>query len=168
MPSAVPQNDYVEAAVTAVDLKEKKVSCRYTKPFVGAQVCSNLAREFEIPYDVLIVAVSPSPHLLSRCTVPQGACQWKAVLGTKKNAGRCERSHELQIGAVTNTFNVPGVEENCFFLKKMEHAKRLRQRINECFEIASLPNTTPEERKQLLSFVIVSCRFPRAAVIAVT
>ena len=68
------------------------------------------------------------------------------------------RGHGLQIGAVTNTFNVPGVEENCFFLKKMEEAKQLRQRINECFEIASLPNTTPEERKQLLSFVIVSCR----------
>lgn len=61
----------------------------------------------------------------------------------------------LQIGAVVNTFNVPGVEEHCFFLKEMPDAKRLRQRINECFEIASLPGTTPEERKRLLSFVIV-------------
>ena len=63
----------------------------------------------------------------------------------------------VQVGAVTNTFGVPGVEENCFFLKKMEDAKRLRQRINECFEIASLPDTTPEERKQLLTFVVVRC-----------
>ena len=65
-----------------------------------------------------------------------------------------------KVGAVTNTFGVPGVEENCFFLKKMEEANELRKRINECFEIASLPNTSPEERKRLLTFVIVrtSCR----------
>jgi len=56
---------------------------------------------------------------------------------------------------VTNTFGVPGVEENCFFLKTIAEAKKLRQRINESFEIASLPNTTYEERKRLLTFVIV-------------
>lgn len=60
-----------------------------------------------------------------------------------------------QVGSVTNTFNVPGVEENCFFLKDMEGAKALRQRINECFEISALPSTTPEERKRLLTFVVV-------------
>jgi len=59
------------------------------------------------------------------------------------------------VGAVTNTFGVPGVEENCFFLKTIAEAKKLRQRINESFEIASLPNTTYEERKRLLTFVIV-------------
>jgi len=57
---------------------------------------------------------------------------------------------------VTSTFNVPGVEENCFFLKDMEGAKALRQRINECFEISALPSTSPEERKRLLTFVVVS------------
>ncbi len=63
----------------------------------------------------------------------------------------------VQVGSVTNTFNVPGVEENCFFLKDMEGAKALRQRINECFEISALPSTTPEERKRLLTFVVVRC-----------
>ena len=61
----------------------------------------------------------------------------------------------IQVGSVTNTFNVPGVEENCFFLKDMEGAKALRQRINECFEISALPSTSPEERKRLLTFVVV-------------
>lgn len=61
----------------------------------------------------------------------------------------------VQVGSVTNTFNVPGVEENCFFLKDMEGAKALRQRINECFEISALPSTSPEERKRLLTFVVV-------------
>lgn len=56
---------------------------------------------------------------------------------------------------MTNTFNVPGVEENCFFLKDMEGAKALRQRINECFEISALPSTSAEERKRLLTFVVV-------------
>lgn len=61
---------------------------------------------------------------------------------------------------MTNTFNVPGVEENCFFLKDMEGAKALRQRINECFEISALPSTSPEERKRLLTFVVVSFFMP--------
>ena len=61
-----------------------------------------------------------------------------------------------QVGSVNNTFGVPGVKEYCHFLKDMEGAKRLRQRINNCFELASLPDTTPDERKRLLSFVIVS------------
>ena len=64
----------------------------------------------------------------------------------------------VQVGSVTNTFNVPGVEENCFFLKDMEGAKALRQRINECFEISALPSTSPEERKRLLTFVVVRWR----------
>ena len=53
-----------------------------------------------------------------------------------------------------------GVKEYCYFLKDMEGAKKIRQRINNCFELASLPDTTPEERKKLLTFVIVSpaCR----------
>lgn len=66
----------------------------------------------------------------------------------------------VQVGSVTNTFNVPGVKENCFFLKDMEGAKALRQRINECFEISALPSTTPEERRRLLTFVVVSLCLP--------
>ena len=64
-----------------------------------------------------------------------------------------------QIGAVTNTFGVPGVDEHCFYMKNAEDAKALRERINACFELANLPNTTDEERRRLLTFVIVSsCR----------
>ncbi|KAK9843346.1 hypothetical protein WJX74_010709 [Apatococcus lobatus] len=85
-------------------------------------------------------------------------CQYpKAVEGT----GR-EHSFSLPydvlvvgVGSVNNTFGVPGVKEYCHFLKDMEGAKRIRQRINNCFELASLPDTTPDERKRLLSFVIV-------------
>lgn len=36
-----------------------------------------------------------------------------------------------------------------------EDASALRARVSECFERASLPRATEEERKKLLSFVIV-------------
>ena len=60
-----------------------------------------------------------------------------------------------QVGAVTNTFNVPGVVGNCFFLKTAEDAKAIRERVNACFELANLPDSTEEDRKRLLSFVVV-------------
>lgn len=62
----------------------------------------------------------------------------------------------MQIGAVTNTFGVPGVDEHCFYMKNAEDAKALRERINACFELANLPDTTDEECRRLLTFVIVS------------
>ncbi|CAL8462201.1 g1732 [Coccomyxa elongata] len=61
----------------------------------------------------------------------------------------------VAIGAVTNTFGVPGVDEHCFYMKNAEDAKALRERINACFELANLPDTTDEERRRLLTFVIV-------------
>ena len=59
------------------------------------------------------------------------------------------------MGAVTNTFNVPGVTDHCFFLKTAEDAKAIRERVNACFELANLPESTEEDRKRLLSFVVV-------------
>ena len=76
---------------------------------------------------------------------------WKTLPGmTCRAAG-----YVLQVGAVTNTFNVPGVTDHCFFLKSAEDAKAIRERVNACFELANLPDTSPEDRKRLLSFVIV-------------
>lgn len=48
-------------------------------------------------------------------------------------------------GTHTNTFNTPGVEQgknNVFFLKDLWDARQIRNRILECFERASYPNTT--------------------------
>lgn len=56
---------------------------------------------------------------------------------------------------MTNTFGVPGVDEHCFYMKSAEDAKALRERINACFELANLPETTDEERRRLLNFVVV-------------
>eukprot|EP00658_Telonema_sp_P-2_P071602 TRINITY_DN6083_c0_g1_i8.p1 TRINITY_DN6083_c0_g1~~TRINITY_DN6083_c0_g1_i8.p1 ORF type:complete len:253 (+),score=72.44 TRINITY_DN6083_c0_g1_i8:115-873(+) len=77
----------------------------------------------------------------------------------------------IACGSKTNTFNTPGVSERevqgkgeVCFLKHLYHAKMIRNRILECFERASSPGITPEERDRLLSFVVVgggptSCEF---------
>ncbi|CAE8689825.1 unnamed protein product [Polarella glacialis] len=59
------------------------------------------------------------------------------------------------VGAQTNDFGCPGVQEHAYFFKEVSDAMRTRTRITDAFEIAALPCTTPEQRDALLSFVIV-------------
>ncbi|KAI4147092.1 MAG: hypothetical protein LQ340_005697 [Diploschistes diacapsis] len=61
----------------------------------------------------------------------------------------------IAVGCYSNTFGTKGVKENAFFLKDVGGARAIRKRILECFEVASLPNTLPEFRKQLLHFAVV-------------
>ncbi|XP_047307990.1 external alternative NAD(P)H-ubiquinone oxidoreductase B2, mitochondrial-like [Impatiens glandulifera] len=61
----------------------------------------------------------------------------------------------ISVGARVNTFNTPGVEEHCHFLKEVEDAQRIRETVIENFEKASLPNLSDEERKRILHFVVV-------------
>uniref|UniRef100_A0A7N0UN51 NADH:ubiquinone reductase (non-electrogenic) n=1 Tax=Kalanchoe fedtschenkoi TaxID=63787 RepID=A0A7N0UN51_KALFE len=61
----------------------------------------------------------------------------------------------IAMGARSNTFNTPGVVENCHFLKEIEDGQRIRRSVINCFEKASLPNLTEEERKKILHFVVV-------------
>jgi NADH:ubiquinone reductase (non-electrogenic) len=58
-------------------------------------------------------------------------------------------------GAVSNTYNVPGVAEHAVFLRELADARAIRQRIVECFERADAPSATEEECRRLLQFVIV-------------
>ena len=59
----------------------------------------------------------------------------------------------ISVGSVSSTHGVPGLE-NCFQLKTIGDAQAIRRRVLDNFEIASLPTTTAEERKRLLSFVV--------------
>ncbi|KAG5350439.1 hypothetical protein C0989_011053 [Termitomyces sp. Mn162] len=59
----------------------------------------------------------------------------------------------IAVGSTSSTHGVPGLE-NCFQLKTIADAQSIRRRIMDNFEVASLPTTTPEERKRLLSFVV--------------
>lgn len=73
------------------------------------------------------------------------------------NSQKYEVSYDMlvmAVGARSNTFNVPGVQENAFFLKEISHARAIRNRILTNFELSVHPKITPEEEKRLLHFVI--------------
>ncbi|KAF7322483.1 hypothetical protein HMN09_00026700 [Mycena chlorophos] len=59
----------------------------------------------------------------------------------------------IAVGSTSSTHGVPGLE-NCFQLKTIADAQKIRRRIMDNFEAASLPTTSPEERRRLLSFVV--------------
>lgn len=61
----------------------------------------------------------------------------------------------IAVGAMSNTFGLPGVAEHCMFLKSTTDARKIRQRIIEIFEHAEQPSTSIEEKRNLLHFVIV-------------
>eukprot|EP00913_Durusdinium_trenchii_P018664 g17539.t1 len=59
------------------------------------------------------------------------------------------------IGAQTNDFNTPGVQEHAFFFKELTDARKVRDKVTDLFERASLPNATEKQKKRWLSFVVV-------------
>jgi len=59
----------------------------------------------------------------------------------------------IAVGSTSTTHGVTGLDHS-FQLKTVADAQAIRRRISDNFEIASLPTTTPEERKRLLSFVV--------------
>ncbi|KAG6542146.1 hypothetical protein Mapa_016447 [Marchantia paleacea] len=61
----------------------------------------------------------------------------------------------VAVGAMSNTFGTEGVKEYCHFLKELEDAEKIRESVVDCFETACLPHLSEEERKRMLSFVIV-------------
>ncbi|MBI2431524.1 MAG: FAD-dependent oxidoreductase [Candidatus Hydrogenedentes bacterium] len=61
----------------------------------------------------------------------------------------------LGVGAVNNTFGIPGVAEHAMFLKELADARAIRQKIIECLERASKPGRAPADLDWLLRFVVV-------------
>lgn len=61
----------------------------------------------------------------------------------------------IAVGAVSNTFKIPGVEERALFLKEISDARRIRKEIIQNLERASIPGISDEERLRLLHFVVV-------------
>ncbi|KAG2608049.1 hypothetical protein PVAP13_4NG289100 [Panicum virgatum] len=61
----------------------------------------------------------------------------------------------VALGATVNTFNTPGVLEHCHFLKEVEDAQKIRMSVIDCFEKASLPNISEEEKRKALHFVVI-------------
>ncbi len=61
----------------------------------------------------------------------------------------------VAVGAASNTFNTPGVKENCHFLKEISDAQAIRNDIIDLVETASFPGQEAYERQRLLHFVVV-------------
>ncbi|KAK9762816.1 hypothetical protein K7432_011089 [Basidiobolus ranarum] len=61
----------------------------------------------------------------------------------------------VAVGAYSNTFNVPGVQENALFLKDINDARAIRHRVIERFEQASQPGTSEKNQLALLHFAVV-------------
>jgi len=59
----------------------------------------------------------------------------------------------IGVGSVTNPHGVKGLE-NCHFLKDINDARMIRNRVIQNLELACLPTTSDEDRKRLLSFVV--------------
>ena len=61
----------------------------------------------------------------------------------------------IGVGALSNTFGIPGVSDHAFFLKEIADARAVRNRIITNFEESLYPDISSEERERLLHFVIV-------------
>lgn len=59
----------------------------------------------------------------------------------------------VAVGSVTNPHGVKGLE-NAFFLKDINDARKIRNKVIHNFELACMPTTSDEERRRLLSFVV--------------
>lgn len=61
----------------------------------------------------------------------------------------------IAVGGVVNHLNIKGSEENTYKLKDINDSIKVRNKLIDCIELASLPTTSEEEKKRLLSFVVV-------------
>ena len=60
----------------------------------------------------------------------------------------------IAVGEVTRTFNIPGVKEYTYFLKEVNDARKIRIKVIDCFENASLPSLSTEQKKKYLHFFV--------------
>ncbi|CEP61755.1 uncharacterized protein LALA0_S03e10242g [Lachancea lanzarotensis] len=79
--------------------------------------------------------------------------QFNAQTGEKRNFYVPYDKLVIAVGSTANTHGVEGLE-NCSRLKTAEDAIALRRKIKDNLEIACLPTTTDEERRNILSFVV--------------
>ncbi|MFP6584714.1 MAG: FAD-dependent oxidoreductase [Candidatus Hydrogenedentota bacterium] len=61
----------------------------------------------------------------------------------------------IAVGAKSNTFGIPGVEQHANFLKEISDAHQIRHQIIQCFERASKPGRPVQDFDWLLHFVVV-------------
>lgn len=80
-------------------------------------------------------------------------------IGKKKKKGELfELAYDklvCTVGCYAQTFDTPGVKEYAYFLKDVGDARRIRNRLLSCFEVAALPTTSDEMKRVYLNFAVV-------------
>lgn len=82
----------------------------------------------------------------------------REVSEAKRQGKLFEMSYDklvVSVGCYSQTFGTSGVKENAYFLKDVGDARKIRKRLLDCFEIASLPTTTEDVKEHLLNFAVV-------------
>ncbi|OBT57687.1 hypothetical protein VE04_02392 [Pseudogymnoascus sp. 24MN13] len=95
--------------------------------------------------------------MMTPSTAPMYTADEAVAPGTKKGK-RFNLDYDklvVAVGCYSQTFGTPGVRENAFFLKDVGDARKIRKRILDCFEEASLPSTPEKVKRQLLNFAVV-------------
>jgi len=130
---------FLEAECVDVDPEKKRVVCQSSPSFDGNQTKESQFSQRDVA-DNIGGSSSRRVHDGAR-TRPPFELDYDVLV--------------VAVGAENNTFNTPGVDSHAHFLKELPDARRIRAAISDCFESASIPSQTEEERKRLLSFVVV-------------
>lgn len=99
-------------------------------------------QHFYLPYDKLVIGVGMLIHLHHA----------HKMISFSSGRFLTYRSKKIP-GCVTNPHGVKGLEY-CSYLKSIDDARKIKNRVLENLELACLPTTSDEERKRLLSFVV--------------
>lgn len=60
----------------------------------------------------------------------------------------------IAVGETTKTYGLDGVHEHSLFLKELSDARKIRTKVIDCFENASLPGIFEEEKKNYIRFIV--------------
>jgi len=60
----------------------------------------------------------------------------------------------IAVGETTNTYEIPGVKEHAYFLREVTDARKIRIKVIDCFENASLPGLSDDDKHKFLRFVV--------------
>jgi len=60
----------------------------------------------------------------------------------------------IAVGEITNTYGIEGVRNHAYFLREVTDARKIRIKVIDCFENASLPDVPDAEKRNLLRFVV--------------
>lgn len=134
--------DFIQAAARSVDFQKKTVLCEATVVKSGV---TESPRTHENEREA-----EEGPET-TKYQPMQGARDWE-------KGEMFEVPYDklvVAVGAVSKTFDTPGVRHNAMFFKDIGDARRVKRRVRECFELAVLPTTSTEMRQWLLHFAIV-------------